>query len=94
LSQTVRITLANIDSCQKQPNHHNQETEHRKHNTAQQNKVTLANSTKHTQKKPTVWQEDTGAAWFSCLLWHLAKKWILPILSTPEPTRFLLQAFI
>ena len=32
-------------------------------------------------------RERTDRAWFSHLLWHLAKKWSGSILSTTEPTR-------
>jgi len=46
--------------------------------------VALANSTKHTQKKPGL-RERTDSARFSHLLWHLTRKWIGSILSTRSP---------
>jgi len=50
----------------------------------QQIKVALLNSTIYIQTKPRIRQD--GRAWFSRLIWHLARKWSRRILSTPEPT--------
>jgi len=29
----------------------------------------------------------TGRTWFSCLVWHPARKWSRSILTTPEPAQ-------
>ena len=48
-------------------------------------KVALVNSTIDTRQKPRL-RDRTDRAWFSCLL-HLARKWSMSILSTPEPAQ-------
>jgi len=49
-------------------------------------KVALINNTTDTLKKSRL-RERTDRVWFSCLVWHLARKWSRSILTTLEPTQ-------
>ena len=64
-------------------NKNNQETQHT-NNTNSMQKGDLVNSTTDTLKKSRL-RERRDRAWFSHLVWHLARKWSGSILTSPEP---------